>query len=59
MDKPAPVDHPIHDLMQRRWSPRAFWSDSVAPQQVLRLLEAARWAASSYNAQPWSFLVAI
>jgi len=57
MEKPAPVDHPVHDLVSRRWSPLAFASDPVAPEQVLRVLEAARWAASCFNDQPWSFLV--
>ena len=57
MEKPAPVDHPIHDLMRDRWSPRAFGSGSVTPEQVLSVLEAARWAPSCFNDQPWSFLV--
>jgi len=58
MDKPAPADHPIHDLLRRRWSPRAFADRPVEPAVLLRLLEAARWAPSSYNEQPWAFLVA-
>lgn len=58
MHKPAPVAHPTHDLVQHRWSPRAF-SDKPVPAEVLRsLFEAARWAASSNNEQPWAFLVA-
>ena len=58
MHKPAPVDHPIHDLLRDRWSPRAF-SEKPVPAEILRsLFEAARWAPSSYNAQPWAFLVA-
>ncbi len=59
MDKPAPADHPVHDLIGGRWSPYAFSSEAVAREQVLSVLEAARWAASSYNAQPWSFLVGL
>jgi nitroreductase len=58
MDKPAPADHPIHDLIRRRWSPRAFAPRPVEPDKLLRLLEAARWAPSSYNEQPWAYLVA-
>ena len=58
MHKPAPVDHPIHDLLRDRWSQRAF-SEKPVPAEILRsLFEAARWAPSSYNAQPWAFLVA-
>jgi nitroreductase len=51
-------DHPIHDLLRRRWSPRAFSERSVEPAVLARLFEAARWAASSYNEQPWAFIVA-
>src|ERR1700739_4858653 len=58
MQKPAPADHPIQDLLRNRWSPRAF-SDKPVPPEVLRsLFEAARWAPSSNNEQPWAFLVA-
>ena len=57
MEHPAPVEHPIHDLMRKRWSPRAFGSEPVAAEQVLSVLEAARWSASCFNDQPWSFLV--
>lgn len=58
MQKPAPADHPIHDLLRHRWSPRAF-SDKPVPAEILRsLFEAARWAPSSANEQPWAFLVA-
>ena len=58
MQKPAPVDAPIHELISHRWSPRAF-SDKPVPPQVLRsLFEAARWAPSSNNQQPWAFIVA-
>lgn len=57
MEKPAPADHPIHDLIRRRWSLRSF-SDRPVPDETLRsLFEAARWAPSSFNEQPWSFLV--
>ncbi len=56
--KPAPTDHPVHDLIERRWSPRAFATAPVEEEKLLSLLEAARWAASSSNVQPWRFLVA-
>lgn len=58
MEKPAPVDYPIHDLLRRRWSPRAFAPDPVEPEKLRSLFEAARWAPSSFNEQPWAFLVA-
>ncbi|NTU79876.1 MAG: nitroreductase family protein [Chloroflexales bacterium] len=55
--KSAVTDHPIHPLLEARWSPRAFAPTPVAPEQLLSLLEAARWSASGGNVQPWSFLV--
>lgn len=58
MQKSATIDHPVHDLIRERWSPRAFSAKSV-PHDVLRsLFEAARWAPSSNNEQPWAFIVA-
>lgn len=59
MDKPAKTEHPIHDLLVKRWSPRAFSDKPVEPAKLKQLFEAARWAASSYNEQPWSFIVAL
>ena len=58
MGKPADTQHPIHDLLARRWSPRAFADRPVAPDVLRSLWEAARWAPSSANQQPWNFLVA-
>lgn len=58
MEKPAETQYPIHDLLQRRWSPRAFSDRAVAPDTLRSLWEAARWAASCFNEQPWSFIVA-
>jgi len=53
------VHHPIDPSIHRRWSPRAFdRTRTVAPDQLRSLLEAARWAPSSFNEQPWAFLVA-
>ena len=57
MEKPADVDHPIHDLLRRRWSPRAFSERMVEPELLQSLFEAARWAPSSNNEQPWHFIV--
>jgi nitroreductase len=58
MQKPADTAHPIHELLARRWSPRAFSDQRVEPAMLRTLWEAARWAPSSSNLQPWSFLVA-
>jgi nitroreductase len=58
--KPMPTfDHPVHPLIQQRWSPRAFADVPLTHDVVLSLFEAARWAASSSNAQPWRFLYAL
>lgn len=58
MQKPAPTDVPIHELIRTRWSPRAFADKSVAPDVLCSVFEAARWAPSSNNEQPWAYLVA-
>jgi len=58
MDKLAETQFPIHDLLRRRWSPLAFADRLVEPEKLGSILEAARWAASSFNEQPWGFIVA-
>lgn len=58
MSKRAEPDHPVHDLIAERWSPYGFDSRPVAEDDLRSLFEAARWAASSYNEQPWRFIVA-
>jgi nitroreductase len=58
VEKPAPVRFPIHELLARRWSPRAFDERLIEPEKLKSLFEAARWAPSSNNEQPWRFLVA-
>lgn len=58
MHKPAATNHPIHALIRDRWSPRAFADKPVEPRILASLFEAARWAPSSNNEQPWSYLVA-
>ena len=58
MEKPADNTYPIHDLMKRRWSPRAFAERLVEHEKLRSIFEAARWATSALNAQPWSFIVA-
>ena len=57
MNKPAQNNYPIHEFLQQRWSPRVFTTQSVEPEKLLSLFEAARWAPSGGNLQPWSFLV--
>jgi nitroreductase len=56
--KTAETSVPIHTLISERWSPRAFADRPVEPGKLRALFEAARWAASSYNGQPWYFIVA-
>jgi nitroreductase len=58
MHKPAVTDAPVHELIQNRWSPRAFSEQPVQPEILRSLFEAARWAPSSNNEQPWAYLVA-
>ena len=58
MEKPAQTAFPLHELLRRRWSPRAFSAQPVEREKLGSLLEAARWAASSRNEQPWRFVVA-
>src|SRR3989475_12332979 len=57
MQKTAQSEYPVHNLILERWSPRAF-ADKPVPQSLLRsIFEAARWAPSSNNEQPWAYLV--
>ncbi|MGC1418113.1 MAG: nitroreductase family protein [Candidatus Acidiferrum sp.] len=58
MKKPAAHDFPVHDLIRDRWSPRSFIDKPVEPAVLASLFEAARWAPSSSNEQPWAYLVA-
>jgi nitroreductase len=58
MEKPADAAWPIEELISRRWSPRAFAERVVEPEKLARMFEAARWSASCFNDQPWSFIVA-
>jgi nitroreductase len=50
------ADHPINDAFLGRWSPRAFSDATITEQELHGLLEAARWAPSAFNAQPWRFV---
>lgn len=55
--KIANTDFPIHKLIARRWSARAFSTKIVEKSKLLSILEAARWAPSSRNEQPWRYIV--
>jgi nitroreductase len=49
---------PVNELIATRWSPRGFSNRRVEPEKLQALFEAARWAASCFNEQPWRFIVA-
>lgn len=52
------ADYPILDLILGRWSPRAMSGEKISHEELMSLFEAARWAPSSYNHQPWRFIYA-
>lgn len=52
------ADHPIDPMFTARWSPRAFDGSAISDEELMRLFEAARWAPSAFNYQPWHFLYA-
>lgn len=58
VEKKAPADHAIQPVLADRWSPYAFADREIDEGDLLSLLEAARWAPSSFNEQPWRFFVA-
>ena len=58
MIKRAKTEHPVQDFVARRWSPYGFADRNVSEADLRSLFEAARWAASSFNEQPWSYIVA-
>jgi nitroreductase len=58
MTKTATTDHPIIAHIAERWSPRAFDEQMISEDELMSLFEAARWAASAFNAQPWRFVYA-
>jgi nitroreductase len=53
----APLVHPVHAVIAERWSPYVFDERAVPAADLLSLFEAARWAPSSYNEQPWRFIL--
>ena len=57
-ENPRIADHPANRIFLDRWSPRAFTGEAMPQSVLFTLFEAARWAPSSYNSQPWRFLYA-
>ncbi len=55
---PRRPEYPIDPLFLDRWSPRAFDGSDIPDQDLLSIYEAARWAPSAFNSQPWRFLYA-
>lgn len=53
------TDYPIADMIVSRWSPRALSAERITRAELMPLFEAARWAPSSYNNQPWRFVYAM
>lgn len=63
MSTPAPAaarqaHHPVDPIFTQRWSPRAYDSSVIPDADLLTIFEAARWAPSAFNFQPWRFLYA-
>ena len=52
------ADHDVDPMFLERWSPRAFTGEPMPQALLMSLFEAARWAPSSANSQPWSYIVA-
>lgn len=56
--KTAETTRPVHNLIRRRWSPRSFADKPIGDEGMQTLFEAAGWAASSRNEQPWEYIYA-
>ena len=59
MSNPRQADYPVNGQFTARWSPRSYTGEPIGSDQVMCMLEAARWAPSSNNAQPWRFAVVL
>lgn len=58
LTKPAPTDTEVIEVIKNRWSTLAFDNETpLEKEKVMILLEAARWAPSSYNEQPWQYII--
>ena len=58
VDRYRQPDQPVETLLYHRWSPRAMSGEVLPKAELMRLFEAARWAPSSFNEQPWRFVYA-
>jgi nitroreductase len=58
-ENPRVADHPINRIFLDRWSPRAFTDEAIDEATLMRFFEAARWAPSSSNVQPWHYVYAL
>ncbi len=56
--KKATLDHSVHEIISRRWSPYNYAEKLIGKEDLRSILEAARWAASAFNEQPWRYIVA-
>ncbi|WP_216688562.1 nitroreductase family protein [Hymenobacter siberiensis] len=54
----APTTYPVHDLIRSRWSPRSYSAQPIAQDTLNQVFEAASWAFSAMNAQPWQYIYA-
>lgn len=59
MNAPRIAEHPIDQVHLNRWSPRAFDGSALSEAELFSLFEAARWAPSAFNVQPWRFVYAL
>jgi nitroreductase len=58
MQKKAETSVPIHPVLANRWSPRSFDSKAeISTEDMTAFIEAARWAPSAFNSQPWNFII--
>lgn len=55
--KIAKTGHPVNELIAKRWSARVFSTKPVERSKLLSMIEAARWAPSSRNEQPWRYII--
>lgn len=58
VDRYRQPEHPVETLLYHRWSPRSMSAEPLTKAELMRLFEAARWAPSSFNEQPWRFVYA-
>lgn len=59
MSKKANTIYGILPLLEKRWSPRAFYNVDIEKDKLKRIIEASRWSASAMNEQPWNYIVGI